>query len=97
MDKLKNKIILIDNRVEFDVTAWCLKLRQEQTKYFEGIRQDRIENGREEFLSKTTPAGIDEKWEEFKNKMNQALQYFEKMEIEFNNSEVERSRKIQGK
>merc|ERR1719192_3011932 len=27
LDKLKNKIILIDNRVEFDVTAWCLKLR----------------------------------------------------------------------
>jgi hypothetical protein len=46
-------------------------------------------------LSKTTPAGIDQKWEEFKNKMNGALRYFEEIETDFNKVEEERSRKIQ--
>jgi hypothetical protein len=35
LDKLKTKIIIIDKRVNFDITAWCLKLREKQTKYFE--------------------------------------------------------------
>jgi len=46
-------------------------------------------------LSKTTPAGIDQKWEEFKNKMNRALRYFEEIETDFNKVEEERSRNIQ--
>ena len=46
-------------------------------------------------MSKTTPAGIDQKWEEFKNKMNRALRYFEEIETDFNKVEEERSRNIQ--
>ena len=57
------------NRVEFDIRSWCLKLRDYQTNYFKGVTQFRIENGREQFLSSTTPAGIDEQWDQFKRKI----------------------------
>ena len=45
-------------------------------------------------MSRTTPAGIDQKWAEFKRKMNVALTYFESMENEFHQLEAERSMKM---
>ena len=56
-------------RVEFDIRSWCLKLRDYQTNYMKGVAQFRVENAREEFLSSTTPAGIDDQWDQFKRKI----------------------------
>ena len=49
---------------------------------------------KEEFLSKTTPAGIDQKWRDFKQKMTATLEYFQSLEAEFNRLEAERSKKM---
>ena len=73
------------------MNSWCLQLQTERKTYFDQIRKDRIANSREDFLSGTTPAGIDQKWTEFKLKMNTALAYFESMEGQFQQLEGERS------
>ena len=76
------------------MNSWCLQLQAARKTYFDEIHYDRIANSKDEFLSRTTPAGIDQKWAEFKRKMNVALTYFESMENEFHQLEAERSMKM---
>ena len=76
------------------MNSWCLQLQAARKTYFDEIHHDRIVNSKEQFLSRTTPAGIDAKWAEFKLKMNGALAYFESTENEFHQLEAERSAKM---